>query len=236
MRIALLEDDPPQARLMAHWLADAGMTCVTFHTGAEFRKGIPSEKVDLILLDWLLPDDDGSEILVWLRKTLGSHVPVMFTTTRAEESTLVQALARGVNDYLIKSLRRNETLARINALMRRGDNAKPSSVVTLGNVVIDNDRHTTTVNGVAVDLTDRERDLALYMLRNHGRLLTRVELLENVWKTSPEVVTRTVDTHVSRLRAKLGLTAENGFELTTVYHKGYRLEYHAANARGSSKN
>ena len=234
MRIALLEDDPPQAQLIAHWLTDAGISCASFRTGAEFRDGIPNLQVDLILLDWILPDDDGLEVLVWLRKTLGSRVPVMFVTTRAEESALVQALDKGADDYLIKPLRRSETLARINALMRRGDNAKPASVVTLGGIVIDNDRHITTINGVAVDLTDRELELALYMLRNHGRLLTRQELLENVWKTNPEVITRTVDTHISRLRTKLELTPENGFELTTVYHKGYRLEFHAAKSPAAS--
>lgn len=68
------------------------------------------------------------------------------------------------------------------------------------------------------------------MLRNHGRLLTRQELLENVWRTSASIITRTVDTHISRLRAKLGLTPENGFDLSTVYHKGYRLEYRAPGA------
>ena len=159
----------------------------------------------------------------------------MFTTTRAEESALVQALDRGADDYLIKPLRRSETLARINALMRRGASAKPASVLRLGAIVIDNDRHVTTVKGAPVDLTDRELELALYMLRNHGRLLTRQELLENVWKTNPDVITRTVDTHVSRLRTKLALTPENGFDLTTVYHKGYRLEFDAAKFTSAAK-
>lgn len=233
MRIALLEDDAPQAQLIAHWLSEAGMTCVVYPTGADFRKGIAHQNADLILLDWVLPDDDGIEILLWLRATLGNRIPVMFTTTRAEESALVHALDRGADDYLVKPLRRNETVARIHALLRRWDGARPLSVVTLGNITIDNDRHITTVGGVAVELTDRELELALYMLRNHGRLHTRQELLENVWKTNPEVVTRTVDTHISRLRIKLGLTVENGFELTTVYHKGYRLEYQAAKTLGA---
>jgi len=232
MLIALLEDDPPQARLVAHWLTEAGMTCVLFSSGTAFRKEIAEHAVDLILLDWLLPDDDGLSILVWLRDTLGSRVPVMFTTTRAEESALVQALDRGADDYLIKPLRRSETIARIHALMRRGDNAKPSAKITLGGIVIDSHQHQVTVNGTPADLTDREMDLAVYLLRNHGRLLTRQELLENVWRTHPGIVTRTVDTHISRLRVKLALTPENGFELTTVYHKGYRLQYQAAHPAG----
>ena len=224
MRIAILEDDLPQAQLLQRWLTQAGMTCLLFATGAAFRSGIVDEPADLILIDWMLPDDDGLAVLVWLREDLGMRTPVMFTTTRAEEDALVLALDKGADDYLIKPLRRAETLARVNALLRRGS-AKPLSVVTLGCVNIDIDRHRATSNGLQIDLTDRELALAVYMLRNHGRLLTRQELLENVWRTSPNIVTRTVDTHVSRLRAKLRLTPENGFDLSTVYHKGYRLEY-----------
>ena len=224
MRIAILEDDQPQASLLQRWLTQAGLECVPYATGATFRSGIADDAADLIMIDWMLPDDDGLAILVWLRETMGVRAPVMFTTTRAEEEALVLALDKGADDYLIKPLRRAETMARVHALLRRGT-AKPMSVVSLGCVQIDIDRHRATSNGAQIELTDRELALAVYMLRNHGRLLTRQELLENVWRTSPNIVTRTVDTHISRLRAKLALTPENGFELSTVYHKGYRLEF-----------
>ena len=225
MRIAVLEDDAPQAALVERWLSAAGMSCVIYTTGAAFRAAIPNESFDIFVIDWMLPDDDGLAVLVWLRETMGVRLPVMFATTRAEEDALVLALDKGADDYLIKPLRRAEMLARINALSRRGSNAKAAAVVTLGNVQIDIDKHRAMIGGVQIELTDRELALAVYMLRNHGRLLTRQELLENVWRTSPDIITRTVDTHVSRLRAKLGLTPENGFDLSTVYHKGYRLEY-----------
>jgi two-component system, OmpR family, response regulator RegX3 len=201
------------------------MACKVFGSGAAFRAGIAAANADIILIDWMLPDDDGLAVLVWLRKELNLHTPVMFVTTRSEEGALVSALDKGADDYLIKPLRQAEMLARINALTRRGTSLKPQSMITLGGVQIDMDTHRATINGTPVDLTDRELALAVYMLRNHGRLLTRQELLENVWRTSPNIVTRTVDTHVSRLRAKLALTPENGFDLSTVYHKGYRLEY-----------
>ena len=225
-RITLLEDDLSQARLLTRWLEQAGIAVVHFETGAAFRASVEKSTPDLVILDWMLPDDDGLAVLMWLRKTLDGKLPVMFATTRAEEENLVTALDKGADDYLIKPLRQSETLARINALLRRGGPTKVQLEVSLGGIQIDVDAHRVTAHGAAVELTDREMDLAVYMLRNHGRLLTRQELLENVWLTSANIVTRTVDTHVSRLRAKLGLTPENGFDLSTVYHKGYRLVYH----------
>ena len=233
MRIAILEDDLPQAALLERWLTAAGMTCIVFSNGKDFRAGIAAVNADLIIIDWILPDDDGLAILVWLRKTLSSRTPVMFATTRAEEDALVLALDKGADDYLTKPLRHAETLARINALARRSSGGKGLATVTLGGVQIDIDTHRATINGTQIDLTDRELELAVYMLRNHGRLLTRQELLENVWRTSPDIVTRTVDTHVSRLRSKLSLTPENGFELSTVYHKGYRLEFRPQGQSGA---
>jgi DNA-binding response OmpR family regulator len=121
----------------------------------------------------------------------------------------------------------------VNALLRRGAAADTARVVLkLGAVTLDVGEQRATVGGEPVTLTDREFLLAAYLLKNHGRLLTRQELLENVWHTHPGIVTRTVDTHISRLRAKLRLTPERGYSLATVYHKGYRLEYAPASAGG----
>lgn len=230
MRIALLEDDVVQAKLVERWLSQADMTCLHYGTGATFRAAILRETVNLVIIDWMLPDDDGLAVLVWLRQTLKLNLPVMFTTTRAEEQSLVMALDKGADDYLIKPLRQSETIARVQALLRRGIDTQSPEMLNLGGIQIDISTHRVTSQGVVVNLTEREMELALYMLRNHGRLLTRQELLENVWRTSAKVITRTVDTHISRLRTKLGLTPENGFDLSTVYHKGYRLEYRPAAA------
>lgn len=232
IRVALLEDDLAQGKLVERWLNQAGMACLHCATGTAFRAALRQEKFNLAIIDWVLPDDDGLAVLVWMRETLHRNMPIMFTTTRAEEEYLVIALDKGADDYLIKPLRKAETIARVQALLRRGVETQSPSLVELGGIQIDIGAHRATSQGLAVELTDREMDLALYMLRNHGRLLTRQELLENVWRTSAKVITRTVDTHISRLRTKLGLTAENGFDLSTVYHKGYRLEYHPVTAAG----
>ncbi len=232
-RIALLEDEISQAKLVEHWLTRAGMSVVHFDTGKAFRAGVGQAAADLVIIDWMLPDDDGLSVLEWMRETLGSQLPVMFATTRSEEISLVEALNKGADDYLIKPLRQAETMARIQALLRRGTTIKTQpmeTTVSLGGIHIDTSMHRVNSHGAAVELTDREMELAVYMMRNHGRLLKRQELLENVWHTNASIITRTVDTHISRLRAKLGLTPENGFELSTVYHKGYRLEYRPADA------
>lgn len=223
MNIALVEDELPQAALMEHWLEGAQITLVNYPTGAAFRAGIIHERVDLILMDWTLPDDNGLDLLVWFRTTLGPAVPVMFLTANADEEAIGLALDKGADDYLVKPLRRVETLARINALVRRG-NPKQSNVVTLGSVHVDVDKHRATVNGTHVEMTELETTLAAYLLRNNGRLLTREELQTNVWRSNSSFITRAIDTHISRVRAKLGLTSENGFNLSTVYHRGYRLE------------
>lgn len=224
MNVALLEDDIAQADLMEHWLVQAGMHCIRYATGTSFRGGIIHNTVDIILIDWTLPDDDGLDILAWLRASVSATIPIMFVTGRSEEESLVLALEKGADDYLIKPLRQAETLARINALLRRGG-ARRASVVTLGNVQVDIEQHRAIVNGTPIDLSEREARLAVHMLRNQGRLITRRQLIEEVWQSSAELDRRTVDTYISRLRTKLHLTPENGFNLLTVYHKGYRLEF-----------
>jgi DNA-binding response OmpR family regulator len=225
MQIALLEDDASQAELLTHWLGRIDMQCVHYATGAAFRAGIVKNPANLILIDWMLPDDDGLVILNWLRSTMAMTVPVMFVTSRAEEESLVQALEQGADDYLVKPLRQAETLARVNALLRRS-HARPPNSVGLGSVQIDVNGRRALVDGTSIDLTDRETMLAAYLLRNHGRLLSRQQMLDEVWQSNIDPGSRTVDTHISRLRSKLRLTPENGFSLITVYHKGYRLEFH----------
>jgi len=226
--VALLEDDEIQAALIMRWLSDEGLECAHFATGAEFRKGIRERKFNLVLLDWMLPDDDGVAVLMWLRQEVSNSLPVMFTTTRSEERSLVRALSQGADDYLIKPLRRAEFLARTHALLRRNIANDPIAILELGGVILDQKQRTASVSGAPVELTEREFDLAVYLLLGEGRLLSREELLQNVWHTNPDLRTRTVDAHISRLRNKLSLIPERGFELSPVYHKGYRLIFRGA--------
>jgi len=225
MRIALLEDDPSQSDLVRFWLAGAGHVCHAFDRSREFMRALARDSFDLLVLDWELPDVNGDAVLAWVRANGHDSVPVLFTTARDREEDIVAALRAGADDYLIKPLRRHELLARIDALVRRaGRTASPGTGIKVAEFSIDLERRVITRNGARIDLTQKDFDLAAFLFRNVGNLVSRGHILETVWGRSPDLNTRTVDTHVSRLRTKLGLLPENGWRLSAIYQHGYRLE------------
>jgi len=151
--------------------------------------------------------------------------PNPFATARDEERDIVAALKAGADDYLVKPLRKEELLARISALARRsGGRTTPRAAFQVGEFEIDPDRRLIMRDGGPIELTQKDFDLATFLFRNVGNLVSRGHILETVWGRSPELNTRTVDTHVSRLRTKLGLLPENGWRLSAIYQHGYRLE------------
>jgi DNA-binding response OmpR family regulator len=226
MRIALLEDEALQAELLGLWLTTAGHELVHFASGKAFRSGFQRAESDLVILDWRLPDDDGIEILAWLRRAISARLPIMMVTSRDEEAAVVQALDAGADDYIAKPVRRHELIARVGGLARRTDATShdPAATVVCGAVIVEPSERRAWVNGKSVTLTDKELGLAIYLLQYPGRLLTRRFLLHHIWGAEANADTRTVDTHMSRLRTKLGLNPTHGFELANVYGKGYRLE------------
>ena len=225
MRIALLEDDPAQSDLVRLWLSGAGHICHSFDRSKEFMRVLSHDSFDLLVLDWELPDVNGDAVLAWARANGHESVPVLFTTARNEEQDIVAALKAGADDYLVKPLRKEELLARIGALVRRsGGRTATRAAFQVGEFEIDPDRRLVVRNGESIELTQKDFDLATFMFRNVGNLVSRGHILETVWGRSPELNTRTVDTHVSRLRTKLGLLPENGWRLSAIYQHGYRLE------------
>ncbi len=225
MRIALLEDDENQSDLYKAWIEDAGHVCSPFASGKAFIKHIGRESYDLILLDWGIPDITGAEVLVWIRSNVQTPVPVMFVTARDEEQDIVTALESGADDYLVKPVRKMELIARINALERRAkQDFLQKDKLEFNPYVIDVKSRTISRDGKAIDLTIKEFDLTLFLFRHVGQLLSRGHILESIWGRSPELNTRTVDTHASRIRNKLDLNPTSGFKLSSVYFYGYRLE------------
>jgi len=224
MRIALLEDEKEQARNVVTILQDSGNKCDHYATGQSFVSAVLHKSYDLLILDWQIPESSGIEVLREIRSQLNWPIPVLFLTQRDGESDIVQALDAGADDYLSKPARPAELIARVNALVRRTHPEVEKKVLTFGAFEVDVQGRIIRLNGETLTLTDKDFDLTLFLFQNQGRLLTRELLLERVWGLSREINTRTVDTHMSRLRRRLGLNPDNGFRIKTIYQRGYRLE------------
>lgn len=225
MRIAVLEDDADQAALIEAWLDAAGYECRTYTNAAEFTAEVDNNGFDLLVLDWLLPESSGIEVLEWVRENINWPIPVSFVTQKDREEDIVLALEKGADDYIPKPVREQELLARIRALARRANlHTHPEGKRSFGPYVIDTGARAITFRGKRVDLTQKEFDLAVFLFNNLGKVFARGRLLEQVWGRSPEINTRTVDTHISRIRKKLELCPENGWRLSAIYQYGYRLE------------
>lgn len=225
LRIALLEDDEEQGALIRAWLEDSGYRCAHFVSARDFQRALQRDSFDFLILDWVLPESSGIDVLKWVRESLDWRVPVMFLTGKDSDDDVVFALELGADDYISKPVSKPVVLARVRAMERRvfGDE-EDKAVVQAGEFEIDALAGTVKRHGEAVNLTDREIKLAVLFLSNIGRLMSRDYILETVWGISSDVVTRTVDTHISRLRQKLEFYPENGWQLKAVYQHGYRLE------------
>ncbi len=224
MRIALLEDEHEQAQHIQAMLAERGHQCDQFPSGQAFLSAVLHRSYDLLILDWQIPDTTGIEVLEHVRAQLNWRIPVVFLTQRDSEADIVQALDAGADDYLSKPAREAELVARINALARRTNPDSEKELLSYGPFRINTQQRSIQLHGETLTLTDKDFDLTLFLFQNQGRLLTRDMLLERVWGMANDINTRTVDTHMSRLRRRLGLNPENGFRIKTIYQRGYRLE------------
>jgi len=222
LRIGLLEDDASQVEILQLWATEAGYHVMPFATGEALKQALTSDTFDMLMLDWNLPDTTGTEILRWVRDNLDWHIPVLFITSRDSEDDVVFALEHGADDYMVKPVNRKETLARIKALARRAQ-GKNTDVLEFPPYQINLAERTVSYKGETIDLTHKEFELAHLLFRGNGRLMSRGYIMERVWGTRADLNTRTVDTHMSRLRSKLELRPQNGWQLTAVYHHGYRL-------------
>jgi DNA-binding response OmpR family regulator len=225
MRIALLEDDADHARHIAGLLESAGHAANVFSRGRQLLAELTRESYDVVVLDWVVPDVSGFDVLRAMRGQQALDTPVLFLTSRNSETDVVQALDAGADDFLVKPPRERELLSRVAALGRRSHGLPAEEeVIEIEPFRVEVAARRMLRDGAPVELTPREFDVALFFFRNAGRVVSRSHILETVWGRSAEVATRTLDTHVSRLRAALGLSSETGLKLTPVYGYGYRLE------------
>ncbi|MDH5473232.1 MAG: response regulator transcription factor [Gammaproteobacteria bacterium] len=225
MNIAILDDDPSLAEFVSICLSSSGHVCKIFTNGTDFKEKVSQSSFDLYILDWELPDINGDIILKWLRDTYGFQTPVLFLTSHDSEQDIAKILQLGADDYVAKPIKPLELIARISALLRRSSlSSSKHNFININGIYFDLDAHSVTLDQITCSLTPKEYDLAVYMFHHIGHLITRNELLEKVWNTSTNMNTRTVDIHISRLRKKLLLDEEHGWNLQVIYQHGYRLE------------
>lgn len=223
-RIAVIEDEPIQRTLYAALLEQMGYRVHAFASTLEFRKRRDGVDVDLILLDWELPHESGRDFLVALRASDAPEVPVIFLTLHADESRMVEALRLGADDYVIKPPATEVLMARVESVLRRVDGgARQQAEIDFAPYAFDVKRGTLSLDGAAIVVTPRELALAHCFFQNAGRVLGRDALMVQVWNTSPNVSTRSIDTFVSRIKKKLVLDGRRGWKLEGVYQRGYRL-------------
>ena len=220
--IYLVEDDDSIRELVLYTLHTTGFEAEGFRNAADFWQALEKELPQLVLLDIMLPDEDGLHILKRLRAGAETaDLPVMMLTAKSSEYDRVVGLDSGADDYLPKPFGMMELVSRVRALLRRA--AKPAAedkLFTAGSLAVDVKRRAVTVDGEPVILTYKEFELLCYLLENRGVVLSRDQILTKIWDYNYSGETRTVDVHIRTLRQKLG---DAGVLIETVRGVGYRL-------------
>ncbi|WP_296228658.1 response regulator transcription factor [Ralstonia sp. UBA689] len=223
MKIAILEDNPPQLAMLVSWLQEAGHEVTGFSNGREYMKSLQSETYDLLLLDWEIPDYAGIDVLAWLRLRQYRNTPAIMLTHKTSEEDVVTALKIGADDVIRKPAQRNEVLARIAAVTRRSLTTE-RRMLEIGKFRLDRVTSRAWHDELEVHLTATQFALAVQFFENFGQVISRERLYAAIWGRSHAIESRTLDAHISNLRAKLGLRAENGLRISMLYNHGYRLE------------
>lgn len=221
--IHVVEDDAGVRELELYALRQAGYEAKGFAAPGPFREALRQEVPQAVLLDVMLPGEDGLSLLRAIRQDPRTRkVPVILVTARDTEMDKVRGLDEGADDYLSKPFGVMELLARVRALIRRASDApREEEVLRLGPITLDRARHRVTAEGREVALTHMEFELLAFLMEHAGKVVTREVLLDNVWGMVYAGDTRTVDVHIRTLRQKLGSW---GFLITTVRGVGYRME------------
>lgn len=221
-----VEDDAGIRDIEVYTLKSTGFEAEGFCDGADFFNALAKEKPELVILDVMLPGEDGVEILKKLRQNPETrNIPVIMATAKGTEYDKIQSLDLGADDYLVKPFGMMEMVSRVRAVLRRCSAvSRQDASISASTVVLDPLRRSVTVSGEPVTLTYKEFELLQLFLSNPGRVFTREQLFEQVWEMSYCGETRTVDMHIRTLRQKLG---EGGNIIGTVRGVGYRLEENA---------
>jgi len=220
--IFCVEDDSGIRNLMIYTLNSAGFEAKGFSDGTKLFDVLQAEKPNLIMLDIMLPGEDGITILKRLRgSTATADIPVIMATAKGTEYDKVIGLDLGADDYLAKPFGMMEMVSRVKAVLRRTRSKDDAGILRIGNLTLNSKEHTVTINGERVQLTLKEYELLKKFMQNPGMVFTRDQLLVSVWGSDFAGETRTVDVHIGTLRTKIGSCSDY---IQTIRGVGYRME------------
>lgn len=219
--IYIVEDDVNIREIEGYALKNSGFDVKCFEHSSEFYKALKKEVPELILLDIMLPNEDGLTILEKLRNDKKTkYVPIMMVTAKTTEMDKVKGLDLGADDYITKPFGVMELVSRVKALLRRAGGKESSSVLEYATISMNVEKHSVLVDRVPCELTYKEFELLRYLLENQGIVLSRDRIMEHVWGFDYEGETRTVDMHIKTLRQKLGISQD---VIKTVRNVGYKI-------------
>lgn len=220
--IYIVEDDTNIREIESFALKNSGYQIQDFGNAKEFFRAVKEKKPDLVLLDIMLPDEDGMEILQKLRKNPETkRLPIIMVTAKATELDRVKGLDLGADDYIIKPFGVMELISRVKALLRRSMGEIHEKILKVDEILMDDERHQVYVSDKPCELTFKEYELLRLLMQNRGIVLSRDVIMDRIWDMNCDVESRTLDVHLKTLRAKLGDSARH---IKTIRNVGYRME------------
>ena len=220
--IYIVEDDKNISEIESYALKNSGYTVDSFENAKTFWNRVQDRKPDLVLLDVMLPDSDGIEVLKKMRRNPDTRrVPVIMVTAKSSEIDKVKGLDNGADDYITKPFGIMELISRIKAILRRINQDEEEKQLVFQNITLDCEKRQVTLDGANCELTYKEFELLKLFLQNAGIVMTRETIMEKVWGIDFEGESRTLDMHIKTLRQKLG---DAGKHIKTVRNVGYRIE------------
>ena len=220
--IYIVEDDINIREIESFALQNSGYDIKDFSNAKDFYQAVKERKPDLILLDIMLPDEDGMEILQKLRKNSETkRLPIIMVTAKTTELDKVRGLDSGADDYIIKPFGVMELISRVKALLRRSMGEMQEKILEIDEILMDEEKHQVFVDGKPCELTYKEYELLRLLMQNRGIVLSRDVIMDRIWDISCDVESRTLDVHLKTLRSKLGDAARH---IKTIRNVGYRME------------
>lgn len=220
--IYIVEDDQNIREIESFALKNSGYQVEDFSNAKQFYRAVKEKKPDGILLDIMLPDEDGMEILQKLRKNPETkRLPIIMVTAKSTELDRVKGLDLGADDYIVKPFGVMELISRVKALLRRSMGAEQEKILKVDEILLDDERHLVFANDKQCDLTYKEYELLRLLMQNRGIVLSRDVIMDRIWDMNCDVESRTLDVHMKTLRAKLGDCA---WHIKTIRNVGYRME------------